>query len=304
MLKSSRRLHPLTSTGIAHFVLPLLVVVVVGVIGAYMLVSGNAQTASAAKAKPSGYMLLYSEQGRYDKVIIDTSYASSVRLNDPVRSGQCGKDANQAYLYKLSKKKPLKLKCTASTYDVYFLKPTEKVEKLKDDAPFTSVRVATKYCTFIHANGITRNEALVNGRCVGDNNPAEDVITKVTPIVSLTITPTPVVQGKASSLAFEVKSPDGRPLSPEECAGTITASFTKEMGDTATISPLGLRYSSKTKSCLYKEKHPSDLKRKASRITAVTNFSGNKYLNPATSAPYVYDIAKNVPNDAKRRSLP
>ncbi len=281
----------------------ILALVLIGLPAAIVQAAGVQQ-----KLQPTGALLLYSEGGKYNKVII-APYGYGT--NQPAASGQekCGgkpfKDSRGQYKYLpfgLNKDKPIKLKCSAANYTVAFLKKGQTLPKTNNVADISKlalglkaeVALQTSYCSFVHKptaknpTGITRNEAIdKNGRCKGDNDPPPPV-EKETPVVSIKIDPNPIKKGKNATEIFEAKLASGEPLSPEECVGSFIIRGNTQRGKNIEDKAPS-RYNSKTKSCLYRVKVEA---KKVGDYKIIATFPGNKFLNPAVSDPYTYKIIK------------
>lgn len=287
----------LNQRGALHLAAPLLVLVAVAVVGTGMLVYSRAQDSNSSltttenltsvaqqatgvtggakaevKNSPTGYLVIFSGQGKYGH--------AAVYVVGDAGDKKCGskKFSKGPVVVALKAKKPTKLRCTAGqTYNIFFLK---KGQKTKNVDPSKSVYASTglnsDHCSFVHHYGVTRVEAAVKGKCVGDNDPNENAIRpqdKVTPVISQSVSPNPVEQGKKIKWQVTVRHPGAEPLSPEECAGQLT---------TSNNGKYGLKFNKKTSQCEYKRSF-STKSYKPGAISFGVKFAGNKFLNPAES---------------------
>lgn len=256
-----------------------------------------------------GYLLLYSGQGKYKKAVVSKILHGSSYGEDKCGQKKFSKSNGQITLSLSTRKKDgkllaTKLKCSIGDYRVSFLK---KGEKFVNDASLTKVYAAVGlskgYCSFVHVYGVTRNEAIQAGdKCTGDDDPSEDKVEKVTPVMSINYNPYPITQGKKVTFVVELKHPAGTPLSPEECAGSYARAGTWAFSENKK-NEYPLRYNSKMKTCQYRANVGSGTTKKASpgNYSGTLTFIGNKFLN-AMSIPYAYDVvagSKTKAPDAK-----
>lgn len=297
----------LNSKGIAHYLLPVLAVLVIGIGGTATLVANRANLSDAAAAvnskNPQGYMLLYSSQGKYNRaVIVPLTDGTNSPVNMATQTCNGKKSGNGAgpfagWAIKLTSSKngavATKVRCSAANYRVFFLKPSESAATIDENKTqhYVSVGLQTNYCSFVHQYGMTRVEAVKNGKCTGDNNPTEDNIVKITPVLISEETPNPSTIGKKTTWTLTLKDPSGEALSPEECAGSVVVNAvdgpTSNNKDYHDEFPI--RYNRTTKACLYRVTYKQS--GSAGTYKRTYTFKGNKFLNPAT-ATYTYTIKK------------
>lgn len=262
------------------------------------------QAAPEKKKQPSGILLLYNE-GPYRQAVIQ--YIDSNVSTPADGSGKCGsktfKDNGNGYkILKVNFKKGVpvvKQRCTAANYRIYFLKQGEKSKDIDFQAvdSYASSGLTANYCSFVHKAGVTRNENIdKDGKCKGDNNPDETKVKeedRLTPAITAKYEPATLKSGQTAVWTVELTLPKPtnpqtlQPLSPEECAG----SFNSQNAATKNNREFPLRYSPKTKSCVYKVKFKTPTIKADSEQKGTVTFSGNKFLKPATYE-HTFKIAK------------
>ncbi len=299
----------LNCRGIAHFVAPLAIVLIVALTGTYLLVASHAAPLSKQPTGSTGVLLLYSNGGLYKRAVV-----SAFGDNHP----QCA-TKNKALIFTLPTPTlpsratvtltgPLtRVTCSASNYNVYFLKKSDSASKISPLMPSTyaSVGLSANYCAFVHIARESKVQSIQNGHCVGDNDPSNVDIVKRTPTISLVTKPDPIVLGKAYTATIFVRVPGDDTLSPEECAGSViqhaeiaNAGARQAVKIKSFNIELPLRYNRSAKACIFQDKESS----KDTTDTATTTFqpadlrgtitfSGNKFLNPA-SGPFTYKQVK------------
>lgn len=269
----------------------------------------NSSTVSAAGRadEKKNYLLIYSDKGKYSKALV-YSTSGDKKCGGKTVTGE------KALSVGLSKAKTragafvaARIACDPGTYNVYFLKKGEKVAEAKTGATrrYAAVALPEGHCSFVHKKGVTRNEAVVNNRCAGDDNPNEDTVEKFTPVMTATTTPSPITQGKKYTMLVELKNPDGSPMSTEECSSSFTTS--RPIAGLARKNNQGeypVRYNAKTKTCQYKLNVSSAKTKDMSSGIYNLNFKGNAFLNPA-STEYRETVVKGAePAKGTKQSAP
>ena len=203
-------LKKMNNQGISHFLVPLVIVMILAVGGVYAMVSSSAQSGDknkSSKPKP-GYMLVYSEQGRLNKVHILLQSSGDYKGT----ASNCGGNVKTGVVKKLNAKKPVKIKCDAiggdASYYVGFYQDATYVSQ-------TSVDIDSGYCTLVHPNGSQRKVQLVGGKCKdqdADNVTPVNVAVRVLPQLS---------KDQSSYTGYVEVSTPGRSVTKAQCVGQV-----------------------------------------------------------------------------------
>lgn len=256
-----------------------------------------ASQAATPQSQDYGYLLLYSGQGKYKKAIVKAYGADQKCANKKFKNGVL--TISLSTRKKDGKLLATKIKCTPGNYNVAFLSKGETFLGAGQTKQYAAVGLTKGYCSFVHVYGVTRNEAIQTGdKCTGDDDPNEDKVEKVTPVMSINYNPYPITQGKKVTYVVELKHPAGTSLSPEECAGSYTRGGTWAFSENKK-DEYPLRYNSKTKTCQYRVNVGSGTTKKAApgNYSGTLTFISNKFLN-GTSIPYAYDVVAGVKTKA------
>lgn len=246
-LPTTLRMKALNAKGIAHFVAPLVIVLLVGVIGTYMLVASHAATRTVDNGvkpvtKPkNGVLVVYSEEGRYDSVKIVLTGADA-------KTHKCGGLFNTS-VASVTKKlpttkqadgklAPLSIKCSAiggyGNYHVYFGK------NKKFTGQNTTIDVDEGFCTLVHSDAAKTRKIAADaaGNCPG-SEAEPDAATKID-VVMKTL---PKLSGdKKSILGFVQVSSATEDLTMLQCTGQVLVGYTSTTTGLKVNASYSLRY--------------------------------------------------------------
>lgn len=307
-----RKFTNLGMRGSAHFILPLLAVLVVGVVGTYMLVASH-----AASNAPSTTFLVYSNARHYKgvKITSDKTFAAA----------RCGKHslANGGFIKHslpastVAKPVPLTAVCIAPTgshsYTFTFSKDGKTYPKSSPVVVASSTVTAkiggalpiANACVFLHDYGVNRAPQRVNNSCKtvpptpsGEADTAAtatsattggvqapDATTpapaaKKTPIISIK-THTLVKTGGALIGVLELPTGDGSTA----CTGTVNGNALNSAGASVMTFAATLTWDGTHKVCNYAATGvATGVKISAGTYTETVTFAGNDLLNPANHA--------------------
>lgn len=222
---------PLGARGAIHLAAPLLVVVLIAVVGTFFLVSSNANrlqstdktTSSQGKKVKKGYILAYSQEGRFNQVKI-------VASNTSAKGYKCGSftfDENRkSTIRRLPKgeqaKKgvPLKIACTPTQdvghYKLYF----GKDGFFKEDNP-VPVDVDSEICSLVHFDPTqVRKINAEKGNC----KPSGEQDTPKKLDASIRVLPQ-LSKNKKSIAGFVEISVPAEGVTKAQCSGTVMVTF-------------------------------------------------------------------------------
>lgn len=229
--------------GIAHFLVPLVVVVLVGLVGTYMVVSSDAATKKSAKPTTTnskkGFIVVFSQNGDFNRAQI------SVEGGNPA-DYKCGKTFSQANRFGntnaviLNIKQPNAKKagftaqsCSPTGGSAYYrvkfgnnitnVNGVNKVTNSNKNAtlnltePGVVVDVDDGYCVFVHADGKTRKVPNNPNGCNGDYSSEDppkplDVTMSSLPALS---------SDKKKLVGYIGVSVKGKDLRREQCGGSV-----------------------------------------------------------------------------------
>ncbi len=235
-----------------------------------------------------GVMVLFSDQGRYDRAMISVDTAKGTTVGGvPNTEANCqGKvistQPNQQLVIDLNSDR-LEVQCSASSFFVNFFKPGQS---LTDRGPQNnngrvSPSITGGFCTYVHRSGITRTVAMnTDGTCpkINENAVLEQFATKLT----AKYTPSPIIIGKAYTYQHELSLANGDPMSPVECAGDIIITHIPDGGVGPRNYPI--LFNPSTKTCTFFQQVTADysatLDPKKEQLKLV--FNGNSYLKPSS----------------------
>lgn len=286
---------PLHQSGIAHVFMLFAVLVVVATLGAFAHVVNTSNQPSSTQAgatntlaakvnqntEGKGSLLIYSEQGKYAKAVVQPSAANSPQ------AGGCGKKKAGQVVVTLRKNAAARVNCTPASYDIYFLKQGQKKTELSPNRSVKTSLDANK-CFFTHRKGVTRVEPVSStGKCVNSGDPVEvAMIDKETPIITASFEPQPLVRGKQFTFKAELKLASGESLSKQECDGAfafggkiagLNLSPNPNMAENRRV----IRFKHQTKTCQYLIKNSVTSGVPVQEGLETISFSGNRYLEPA-----------------------
>lgn len=181
------KLQKLSSHGIAHFVLPLLITVLIGVIGTYVLVSSHADSVSGPNT--STYFL-FSAHGKYKYAQISANNASFTKAKCGNKKLPQNSSLTLTFKQKKGSWQTLTTNCTTPVkesdgYFIAFYDKDHKPAKKPDVKEAVLISEPSNSCIFVHANdagdsvGIThRLPREANGKCdkskAPEDTPAPD----------------------------------------------------------------------------------------------------------------------------------
>ncbi len=268
-------------------------------------INGKAIAATTtSKKEPRGYLMLYSNGGQYNKALIVTYDSDNRNQGTPFNERKCNNknfkkynDNNRSSIaVGLKADRPVKILCSAANYNIYYYKKGQNISNelpVSDSTKYTAVGLVGNYCSFVHQDGVTRNEQIVvidrKASCKGTDDKDENAVKKkIDPIMTLSYEPQTIMRGKKMLITLELKLNNGEPLSPEECVGAFRAGT----GDIDEEYPV--RYNAKTKSCMYKLVKGGTFTKnfKLGEKTVTAKFDGNKFLN-ATNATNKFTVIDN-----------
>lgn len=217
------KLKKLDDRGLAHFVLPLLVIVLVGAVGTYMLVGSHANSANRNRtpALSKGVLVVYGDDG-YTGVQV-------VARNMDTKTHDCGKwNSGNIVQRNFPSAKvvndnwvitPLKFSCTRTLgnehYEVNYIATGNKLV-----ATAYGVDIDSGICTSVYPDGSqTRTKYDKNDKSCGKVNTKK--ITKATP----TLTVKPSVGGNKKTITgwVDLEAPA---VTKVKCAGQVAITVT------------------------------------------------------------------------------
>lgn len=293
----------LDDRGVAHFLLPLLVIVVVALAGAYMVVSSNANpakptaktvaTAKKKAKKETGYLVVYGSAARYrtTKVVLTGSNQTENCISQ--LSPQKNASVSKVIPSVESSTGHRKFKCTAiggtAAYLVYYgnegkYKPTN----------YVTADVDAGYCTIVHpvfaedeaANAMKMRKVPITGKdgCGPDENvpvTKQDLAFAINPALSSN------KKGLTGNISLSIPEDS---FNRAQCAGQVTVTYTRNDGQKVTFNhPIKF---------VKQEKEPRDgyciaslsgdgksvkgFLKKGATYTVDASFPGNLYFNPVS----------------------
>jgi hypothetical protein len=306
MKTTPQRLISLGSRGIAHFLAPLVLVLLVGIGGTYLLVASHAdaktggteaKTAPAGKKAKTGYLVLYGASDADQVKIVASNVDKTVKCGGTLTAAKSSvvKKINTPKNAKTTPR--LKFACTPvngnGQYQVYFGKDNKFTT-----ARYVALDVDAGYCVIVHPTvagdtsqqQVRKVSAGSNSSCnVKDPAPA----VKLTP--TLRVLP---AYGNEKNSYVELAVP-GKDLVKGACTGQVSVHYEKD-GKTATYrnalkytKPKGIDNGycvasiTKDLASLTKAKTKADLDK---TYTVNASFAGSVYFNSATASATVKPI--------------
>jgi hypothetical protein len=315
LLQTFKKMRGLNSRGISHLVLPLAIVMLVGVTGTYMLVGSKAATNktggfsadSASKiekpGKKKGYLLVYSQKGRYEQVSIRIAGAHDPNTYKTHKCGGSFNNSNHSVhkKFKSSGKKfpPLKITCSAvgesALYEVYFGKNNKFIED------YTAVDVDEGYCTHVFRDASLVKKSPVD-KNTGTCQHLPDPVTKYD--LDMRVLPQLTKNKKALKgfveLALREHADPTDPmkitgLNKHECVGEIHVTIGGSSEELDYDLPIKFVKGKKGGYCIasLNQRFTGGGKLLSPGVTTVkADFSGSVYFNPSTSTANI-TIPKN-----------
>jgi hypothetical protein len=239
----------LDSRGISHIALPLAAVVIVAVAGTFAMVAKRANTTDLSSANTAvastkkttakkGYLLVFSQSGRYTKVKIQLANASN-------KSHTCGGALTANNNYAITKNLPKKTdaqtkKVTypAARYSCTASNGSESYQvSLGKGSTFLaaqSVDVEPGYCTMVRWNPTQATKTkYVNGHCEHSESVA-DAPAKIDPQVN--VKPALTASKRAIKGYVEVIT-TGEIATRPMCSGQVSITFTDASPTASSLNP-------------------------------------------------------------------
>lgn len=290
---STRKFFKLGSKGIAHFVAPLVIVLLVGVVGTYMVVASHAatprhpnnggapgQTTKKPKKekKQPAYMVAYGQKDRFDSV--------KIAVADVPHRVTCGGSLTKAKPQVVRKTSTKPFRCTPingiSQYIVYYGKSKHFGNT------YVAVDVDPGFCTLVYPDPAQiRKVPAEKGKCPGGSDTAP---TKVD--VAVSVNPSASSNGKSVKGYINVVAAEG--VTRKQCSGDVMVTFknTKTNESKAYRNPLKYvgdkRYNGGTPYCV--ATLAQDLKNAPKFLTKGTTYSvtaqygGSIYFNAGSGS--------------------
>jgi hypothetical protein len=280
-----KHLNKLNSKGIAHVIVPMLVIVGVGIAGAGAMVATHA----ASKKAPTGYLVVYSNGFTYQKVninIVGQSGKGKFCGSTFDSKGFATKDLTSAH-YSNDIVRPTRFRCSATSgtgkYDITYI-------NVAGGAPNVTVAVDVNanQCTIVHPNAaLTALRDFKNGKCQSLPDDEDKA-----PIIPALIKVLPNPNKKAFSGYVAVVS-DTTDLKKFQCTGSIKVTVTPTAAGSSSSSydfPLkfvGKKTGGPHDYCVATLTMPKTVSYTAGEYLIAAQLSGSKFFTAAPASAKV-----------------
>lgn len=307
--KISQRLFTLGSRGIAHYLAPLIIVVLVGIVGTYLVVASHADATTSSNGgvtanttttgnANTGYMVIYTNAGQYNAVKVSLH-------GGPAGTYHCGANLtsknNYTYVRLFSNNASRgKFACTPisgqQSYDFVY-DSAGRNSKFTND--YISVDIDKGYCTLVHPDPskIRKVAAGANGHCESDADTPVQQATESRNVMGLS-------KDKKSLTGYiEVYRP-GSPhqsVTKKECTGEVKLKIVKKLKNSSPsywfANPLKYVGATKTNPSYCVAVGPQSnaihagFMQSGDTFTVQSSFPGNAYLAPTAAA----DVTVKIP---------